>query len=1124
MKSNYFKQFGAVLSTLLFLGAAQMSAQEVVMGYGTANNWVTTMPNINPATVTEIAVELGKVPSNQNFCAVTGNPAALLDGASSYAQVGLTANSSESTITKVLLHGSTNQNSSQLGAIIFSDKIPFDMNSIIGGAEFTADIRANACIDNTITAPAGTKSFRVYRRIYYWESTGVASESSGSSTGRTQFGDGQTIYISDVSVWIATACDTAPVISPAGSVTAGQTLQMSADVAGGTWSVTNGTGTATIDASTGLLSALTAGDVSVDYTVSGCPAATPVTVTISTPPTAPTVTEATGGCGTADIKWNDAGADSYLVSVQKCVTQLSADFVLSEKFASDFLNPMPGTSRSGNSNNATSYTVDGVNTWPLEGTTTVPTPLNWFTIGGTNRLELITFDTPIPLVSNGVNRGKITFQIASNSNRDYSLIFNKGNTTQFTATELSDNVFAQILNTPVAPRAQILTRSMDIPNSITSLSDFALQTNGSDSRFYTVKIETWENELVTTCDDIAGSPFTVAGSTLSYEVTGLELDTDYTVTVTAVRSSDGAEATSEAATFTTKAAAECTNTPIISTNTLTVDMGNVEINTQGSATFTVTGLNLTEEITVTPTTVGATPGTLPYDASAETVTVTYTPSVTGAFSGTVLLESDGAIPVTVTVTGVCVLPTLTAPTNVTAEGGCGTANVSWTAATGNPTSYDVQLCSSEATSYDWTFADVTSSTDANAYLVAAGWNLSGVSSVLETPIDGAIVLGSNGRIITPSVNIKDMVDPYIIFDVQMISDIAATYMAITPSGALPTATNNGFRLTATAVSASSVTNGSNSQISQSDALNTGGWITVTIRLKNNGTAAAAYVGTNFTGTDYVQFRRDSGQSGSIAIKNIRVYDGGVASVCTTENVGNVTSVNLSDVFGELDPETDYTVTVTAIRNADGAEVASTPATFTTKAEEECLSVIAPLASYTIKWTTAQGTNTAMPYITQPVAGVNDNKGLVMFPKAPGTDTPDCNETYFTWADVSNEAGYELYLDGTLLEYTTLLTGAYAAYFCYGTLPGFQGLLQVVLPASGSDKAGRKRSIGDTVNGGTVVAEYDLEIGTVPTGLDDVNAGKPVKDCFTVTGVKVDCNTPGIIIKRFSDGSAVKELK
>jgi hypothetical protein len=61
-----------------------------------------------------------------------------------------------------------------------------------------------------------------------------------------------------------------PVISGAAAVCEGSTIQLSTTVAGGIWTIANGTGSASIDNSTGEVTGITAGTATVTYTVNGC--------------------------------------------------------------------------------------------------------------------------------------------------------------------------------------------------------------------------------------------------------------------------------------------------------------------------------------------------------------------------------------------------------------------------------------------------------------------------------------------------------------------------------------------------------------------------------------------------------------------------------------------------------------------------------------------------------------------------------------------------------------------------------------------------------------------------------------------------------------------------------------
>ncbi|MDR1678530.1 MAG: Ig-like domain-containing protein [Prevotellaceae bacterium] len=199
MKTQIFKW--AIIIVALFCAVnASAQAPDVEMGYGMPNAWANT--TINNGSAKEFSTNASKGYTSQNFCGVTGNNAGLLDDGSAYFEGSLTANSASSSISKIIVNGSTNQGSAQDGAIAFSDKCPFDANSVIGIQEFGADIRANACANAEITPPVGTKSFRLFRRTYYAAgSPGSISQSSGG--GRTQYGNNQTIYLGNLSVWIS---------------------------------------------------------------------------------------------------------------------------------------------------------------------------------------------------------------------------------------------------------------------------------------------------------------------------------------------------------------------------------------------------------------------------------------------------------------------------------------------------------------------------------------------------------------------------------------------------------------------------------------------------------------------------------------------------------------------------------------------------------------------------------------------------------------------------------------------------------------------------------------------------------------------------------------------------------
>jgi len=149
-----------------------------------------------------------------------------LGASTAYLEIQLTTgNSSASTISSVELTGSGNSTSGPYTAgIIFSGSTMFDMNNVLGAyqtAAFPLSSGTWAKIDiASADIPSGTKSIRIYRRIYYNSSTHTASTSSG---GGTQYGDGNTIRVASLNVCVAGSGVmatqlTAPSVAPASSI------------------------------------------------------------------------------------------------------------------------------------------------------------------------------------------------------------------------------------------------------------------------------------------------------------------------------------------------------------------------------------------------------------------------------------------------------------------------------------------------------------------------------------------------------------------------------------------------------------------------------------------------------------------------------------------------------------------------------------------------------------------------------------------------------------------------------------------------------------------------------------------------------------------------------------------
>ncbi len=190
----------------------QISAQEAFIGYNyeTTNYplaWTTSATTFNGGTSKEVVISSsgGSIktaqicsPSNNNISHYElGGTAHLIeiqipDHATSEFLIQLTGSSNSST-----------PNACKAG-VVYSDKIPFDPNSCLSAEEtaFFPAVNGNWTKIN-INPPAGAKSLRIYRRVFF--GNGTMSTSSGS--GRVQFGLNQTIRLASVAAW-ATALPT----------------------------------------------------------------------------------------------------------------------------------------------------------------------------------------------------------------------------------------------------------------------------------------------------------------------------------------------------------------------------------------------------------------------------------------------------------------------------------------------------------------------------------------------------------------------------------------------------------------------------------------------------------------------------------------------------------------------------------------------------------------------------------------------------------------------------------------------------------------------------------------------------------------------------------------------------
>ncbi len=223
----------------------------------------------------------------------------------------------------------------------------------------------------------------------------------------------------------------------------------------------------------------------------------------------------------------------------------------------------------------------------------------------------------------------------------------------------------------------------------------------------------------------------------------------------------------------------------------------------------------------------------------------------------------------------------------------------------------------------------------------------------------------------------------------------------------------------------------------------------------------------------------------------------------------------------VDNDGTETLSISGTINADAAsgiytyQVTIDECTAPIQGSIEVIAAPEPLEKFVMKWS-----DNAV------ISGGKTETGSIKVAEL-STDRQDKMEVYFNFAE-----GYEdcfLVVNGTKYERVDIewqgnVVGQ-GAYIDFGSSAN-GAIVQVVRPDSAPQASkGLQRAAGDPSEFGTVVAEYTLAIQSVGTGSNDINAKeKEVKDCFNVLGVQVDCESNGIVIKRFTDGSSEKMLK
>jgi hypothetical protein len=192
------------------------NAQDAFMGYDYNTTtyplaWSASATTFNPATNKELIYSnSGGAVNSATVCNTATISNYQINSGTAYIEVSLTASSAASSIGSLIVTGSSN--STTVGnaalAVIYSNSTTFSLTSgIISVEQSTVFPASNGTwAPITITPPSGTKSIRIYRRIYYNSSTNEASTSSG--TNFVQYGLNTTIRVASVATNVNTTMTT----------------------------------------------------------------------------------------------------------------------------------------------------------------------------------------------------------------------------------------------------------------------------------------------------------------------------------------------------------------------------------------------------------------------------------------------------------------------------------------------------------------------------------------------------------------------------------------------------------------------------------------------------------------------------------------------------------------------------------------------------------------------------------------------------------------------------------------------------------------------------------------------------------------------------------------------------
>ncbi|MBX2976964.1 MAG: T9SS type A sorting domain-containing protein [Ignavibacteriaceae bacterium] len=218
--------FSLAIILFFFSFTVEVKGQDAFMGYDYVTTtyplaWTTSATTFNAGTAKEIIyAPSGGALYTATTCNTSNINGYQLNATAAYVEMNLTPNSSTSSVSSIEFTGSTNNNTTAGDAgVVFSSEYPFNTSKVIGAAAVPFPNAVGAWIVLSPTIPAGTKSMRIYRRVYYNATDSTMSTSSG--TGFVQYGTNTTIRLASLAVTL-TVSGTAPTLTTSAITDIGQ--------------------------------------------------------------------------------------------------------------------------------------------------------------------------------------------------------------------------------------------------------------------------------------------------------------------------------------------------------------------------------------------------------------------------------------------------------------------------------------------------------------------------------------------------------------------------------------------------------------------------------------------------------------------------------------------------------------------------------------------------------------------------------------------------------------------------------------------------------------------------------------------------------------------------------------